>query len=367
LYNTFVQYPQEPNFIAFLLQRSTDPNFRTEGSFTIGEVEPGYESVMSSTAISTFPIENPTRWTVLFDGYSINGGAQKPLATSAVPSAPKDHGVMLLDSGTSLIYAPEPLVTEIYGSVKGAQFSSSDGMWVLPCDSEIQFSFWIAGVEYPIHPLDMVLDDVVSDGIKDGVCAGSFLPQNLGVGGSEFDILAGDSFLRSVYSVYDFGDFVDGTTKMGNPYVKLMSTINRANASAEFHSVRGGSGLSNAGSGTSSSSSQPSTFTIQDVYDKLQSAIKYAGIALAVVGLGALLLGAACGAAIMAVLSKRKSKREVVGSRTGVLPTSVARAGGNTDSTAFLTTPNTRGTYAPVSLYNEETGRHEYEQPKYSA
>lgn len=37
LYNLFVQDVTEPNFIAFALQRSTQPDDEVEGSFAVGE------------------------------------------------------------------------------------------------------------------------------------------------------------------------------------------------------------------------------------------------------------------------------------------------------------------------------------------
>lgn len=45
--------------------------------------------------------------------------------------------------------------------------------------------------------------------------------------------------LRSVYTVYDFGDF-DSSGNMGNPYVKLLSVIDPHEASVDFHNLRGG-------------------------------------------------------------------------------------------------------------------------------
>lgn len=58
------------------------------------------------------------------------------------------------------------------------------------------------------------------------------------------DWLIGDNVLRSIYSIYDFGDF-DSSGNMGNPYVKLHSLVDPNKASAEFHQVRGGSAATN--------------------------------------------------------------------------------------------------------------------------
>jgi hypothetical protein len=137
----------------------------------------------------------------------------------------------------------------------------------------------------------------------------------------------------------------------------------------------GSLGTGNVGSGVSNVDSSPSTTgaskTIQDVYNKLQSGVKYLGIALGIVGFVALLLGCACGAAIMAFLGRRKPRKDAA--TKVLLPTSMrgpaASAGfGAVDSDASSTYKDKsgpRGSYAPVSMYNEETGKYDYEEPKY--
>ena len=58
------------------------------------------------------------------------------------------------------------------------------------------------------------------------------------------DFLIGDNFLRSVYSVYDFGDF-DASGNMGNPYMKFLPLVDPDRASVEFHKLRGGTPKTN--------------------------------------------------------------------------------------------------------------------------
>lgn len=98
LYNIFSQSPATPNFIAFLLQRSENAlEVGSEGSFTIGELEPEYEAAISATdAIPTWPVDNPTRWTVLLDGYDTTGAVEHSL-TSTVSGVPSGKAVALLD------------------------------------------------------------------------------------------------------------------------------------------------------------------------------------------------------------------------------------------------------------------------------
>jgi saccharopepsin len=101
LFNAFLDNPSEPNFIAFALQRSTDANAtdEVEGTFSIGEVEKGFEAVNNSIALPTWPVAFPKRWNVLLEAVIV-GNTTLSVSTS-VPGAPSNRAVALLDSGTS--------------------------------------------------------------------------------------------------------------------------------------------------------------------------------------------------------------------------------------------------------------------------
>lgn len=108
LYNLFSDNPKEPNFIAFSLQRSTDPTTDVQGTFLIGELDPDYSAVNQSSPIPTFPVVNPTRWTVLLEAVLVASGNSVVPMTSTVPNAPSNRAVALLDSGTSYRCACTP-------------------------------------------------------------------------------------------------------------------------------------------------------------------------------------------------------------------------------------------------------------------
>ena len=99
LYNLFLDNPNEPNFIAFSLQRLSDPTADVQGTLLIGEVDPEYAAVNQTSPIPTFPVTDPTRWTVLLDAILV--GEAIISMTTSVPSAPSNRAVALLDSGTS--------------------------------------------------------------------------------------------------------------------------------------------------------------------------------------------------------------------------------------------------------------------------
>lgn len=301
LFNLFQDNPSEPNFIAFLLQRSTDPNDDIQGSFSLGETEPSYASVLNSTAISTWPVNSPSRWNVLLD--SIIVGQTTVSLSTDVANAPSNKAVALLDSGTSYTYAPTDIVQAIYGGVDGAKYDSSLGQWVVPCAAEIDMAIQIGDEVFPIHPLD-VSPTSLSD---PNTCVGSFVPQSVSVGAGEFDWLIGDNVLRSIYSVYDFGDF-DSSGNMGNPYIKLLSIVDPDEASAEFASIRGGTAKTNITyNASNSSSASPSTVTLSaHLEDTLNKVGQYFPAMLAIMALNAVVLILLCVIGIVFLVQRRR-------------------------------------------------------------
>jgi hypothetical protein len=114
-------------------------------------------------------------------------------------------------------------------------------MWTIPCDQEVNITIKFGGVEFPVHPLDSNDDNFqVRDDNGNRVCLGAFQPITsafslLG----EFDIILGMSFMRNMYTLMDFGNFVDGSSKdRGDPFMQLLSVTDRAAAHADFVKVR---------------------------------------------------------------------------------------------------------------------------------
>ncbi|KAI0650674.1 acid protease [Trametes meyenii] len=289
LYNLFEDNPSEPNFIAFALQRTTDGGGDVEGSFSIGEYDEDYKDVANSPKIPTFPVSDPTRWTVLLDAFLV--GSKSVSLTTTVADAPSDKAVVMLDSGTSYTYAPKEACDAMYSGVEGASYNSALGQWVVPCDAEVDVALQFGSSVYPIHPLD-VTPISLSD---QTMCVGSFVPQTVSVGAGQFDWLIGDNVMRSLYTVYDFGDF-DNSGKMGDPYMQLLALVDPNKGSQEFHKVRGGTASSNitynaqnvsSATGAASGSTVQLSDNLASTLDKLNS---YIPAMLAVMALNALVI-----------------------------------------------------------------------------
>ena len=119
------------------------------------------------------------------------------------------------------------------------------------------------------------------------------------------DFLFGDNFLRSVYSVYDFGDF-DSSRDMGIPYMRFLSLVDPDQASVEFHELRGGSpnqnivytGLSGAALSLSSSLSDES----------LEMISKFIPPVLALVAFNSLVIIICCIVWLVSFIRKRRAR-----------------------------------------------------------
>ncbi|EIW61303.1 acid protease [Trametes versicolor FP-101664 SS1] len=312
LYNLFADNPKEPNFIAFALQRTLEATGDVEGSFTIGEYDDDYKDVANSPKIPTYPVTDPMRWTVLLDAFLIGQGSVA--LTSTVPNAPSDKAVVMLDSGTSYTYAPKAVCDAMYGNITGASYSSALGQWIVPCSAEVDVALQFGSSVYPIHPID-VTPVSLSD---DSLCVGSFVPQTVSVGAGQFDWLIGDNVMRSLYTVYDFGDFDSTGTTMGDPYMQLLALVDPNAASTEFHKARGGSAsgnitynAQNVSSSTSATAAAASGGTSVELSDELSSTLNklqgYLPALLAVMALNALVLLVLAGAGV-AYMCRRRGK-----------------------------------------------------------
>ena len=112
--------------------------------------------------------------------------------------------------------------------------------------------------------------------------------------------------LRSLYTVYDFGDF-DSSGQMGNPYVKLLSVIDPQEASVDFHNIRGGTPNKNV---TYNASDSPNGSTVSvNISDNLAKTLNTLGTyfpaLLALVALNALVVLILLAAGIVYIYRRR--------------------------------------------------------------
>ena len=161
----FLSDTSTPNYLTTLLGRSDDPTDLYPGNITIGEVVPGFENVTHMPKIPVAEVsvheKDDQHWQILLDKDGITGPDGKVInITSIVDGGQRLNAV--LDTGFSLTQVPRQLSDAIYGRIPGATFGAVGrgvgDTWMFPCDVEVNLTFTIGGVKYPIHPLDTSLD-----------------------------------------------------------------------------------------------------------------------------------------------------------------------------------------------------------------
>ncbi|KAJ7643773.1 aspartic peptidase domain-containing protein [Roridomyces roridus] len=241
LTNIFDQNPTFGRFFAFSLSRVGDVADSADASLTISGYDDRYTAVQDAPLLLQHP-PNSGMWSVQTDDVAINGVTIPWISSSATsPKAPK---TVLLDTGTSNILVSQELRDAIYSAVPGAilaanssipnpNFNQDNDVWVIPCDTPVNLTVKFAGLDYPIHPLDVtdVSFLVGPDGNNYTVCINS-VTNGGSVLGENLDALYGDSMLRNVYTVFSFGN---ETTP---PHVQLLSDTQTDEAAQDFALVR---------------------------------------------------------------------------------------------------------------------------------
>jgi len=236
----FQQNKTTQNFVSVLLNRANDPTDPVTGQITISELASGYESIQSQPQLDIKNVVHDSssqHWAVFTDKDGVTGPDGNAIdITSIVPHVSGGQLVAVLDSGFSFSQVPRKMSDAIYGRVQGANYSTEKGLWLVPCTQELNISFTFSGVNIPVHPLDVVSADLDLG----SYCAGSFQPITTAFSMfGNYDMILGMSFLRSVYTLFDYGNYVDDTSNdRGDPYVQFLSVINATGAHAGFVKTR---------------------------------------------------------------------------------------------------------------------------------
>ncbi|KAI0786809.1 aspartic peptidase domain-containing protein [Abortiporus biennis] len=230
--NIFNLYPNKSNFMTMQLSRS-DLGMVDGGVFTIGEIDPNYAAITSSPKLEVFTTHN--FWETIVDSVIINGNPYSGHGNNQTNSTHSNNLIVNLDSGTTLgkPLLPPYLVDLMYKNVPGAKLvSESLGFYELPCDTKLNVSFVFAGQEYPIHPIDLIVVGS-SDDDSTTICGNAYRYYSPDDG--DRDMLLGDSFLKNVYALFDFGNYSRSSDE--NPYIQLLSLTDKDKAWAEFDTL----------------------------------------------------------------------------------------------------------------------------------
>lgn len=176
--NIFLQNTSTPNFISFLLQRDGDPTQSFSGELTVGEIIAPFDNITSQPKLPVQVLDSSSRsaqhWTTTLDEDGIIGPDGQPIKISSI--VPDNGGKLfaVIDSGFTLPQVPRKVSDAIYGRVQGANYSVENSVWTIPCGQELNISFKLGGVTFPVHPLDTSSSDFAMTNSKgETVCVGT--------------------------------------------------------------------------------------------------------------------------------------------------------------------------------------------------
>jgi hypothetical protein len=171
----FQQNKTTQNFVSLQLNRANDPSDPITGQITISELVSGYENVTSQPKLylkDAFMDASNQHWAIVTDANGVIGPDGNPIVVeSIVPHISGGKLVAVLDSGFTYSQVPRKMSDAIYGRVQGASYSTQDGLWYVPCTQYLNLSFVFSGVSLPIHPLDIVSNDI-TPADANGLCQG---------------------------------------------------------------------------------------------------------------------------------------------------------------------------------------------------
>ena len=169
----FQQNKTTQNYVSLQLDRVNDPTDTITGQITISELISGNESIASQPKLylkDAFMDSSNQHWAIITDKNGVLGPDGSSISVeSIVPHVSGGQMVAVLDSGFTFSQVPRKVSDAIYGRVQGASYSTTDAIWYVPCTQYLNISFVFGGVTFPIHPLDIVSNDITS---SNGLCRG---------------------------------------------------------------------------------------------------------------------------------------------------------------------------------------------------
>lgn len=165
-----------PVFTAYL-------KYHAAGSYDFGFINSSkYSGSITYTNVTT----SNGFWEFSVGGYQVGSSAKTVLTTDSI-----------CDTGTTLMYLPDSIVTAYYKQVAGATNSNTAGGWIFPCSSTLpNFTVYISRALRTVPGQYMNYAPV-----GNGQCFGG-IQSDAGIGMS----ILGDVFIKSQFVVFDVGN-----------------------------------------------------------------------------------------------------------------------------------------------------------------
>ncbi|CAG8779623.1 14243_t:CDS:2 [Dentiscutata erythropus] len=178
--NILLNYETENAIFSLMIGREAD---ETESELIIGGID---QSKYTGELVTTQMSDN-IYWSIHLDGFSING-----------KSLEFQGRIGKIVSGISPIIVPFDDAHKIYQKIPNA--IDNDGSFVMPCESEFKVKIKIGSVDWDIDPRDLI---DVQQLRNQETCSGMIMG---GITASDNEWILGTTFLKNVYSVYDYYD-----------------------------------------------------------------------------------------------------------------------------------------------------------------
>ncbi|WVQ93869.1 hypothetical protein IAU59_000947 [Kwoniella sp. CBS 9459] len=245
--NLFGAGSDAPSERLFALSLERREDVRTMSTLSIGTVhqsycpspcQPPYIPIISQPQLGS---TGYLHWRIPLQGVSVTTWDDQEHGTGATvtnitlgasqvyPS--RSTPLAVLDSGGVQILTGRRQYADAIYSALGISMSA-DGFYRMPCKQQVAITFSIAGQTVPVHPLDMTYPD--PEDASQSTCIGMIqYSSNLGDSG---DFILGSSFLKNVYSIYQYPD--TNKQRTWQPTVGLIPLTNASTASQDFYAVR---------------------------------------------------------------------------------------------------------------------------------
>jgi len=186
--------PKEKIFTVFLTRPGEPPGF-----YTFGTVEQSVVGNNTITFVDSDPSWRPF-WVVPVSEFFVND--------KAIPYPHSASGIALVDSGTSMVLAPDNFLQEIYPPL-GGFFDNTTQLWLFPANvSEAdlpKITLPAGGLNVTLAATDLVFDTHSVPGFVIGGIQSS----------GDLSAIYGDVWLRNVYAVFQLGLTRKSISKIG--------------------------------------------------------------------------------------------------------------------------------------------------------
>ncbi|KAF9453437.1 acid protease [Macrolepiota fuliginosa MF-IS2] len=172
--------------IGYKISRLADN--KNDGEITFGGTDP---TKFDPASVVTLPNVNTQGfWESAMDAVSVNGQSLNLQGRTAI-----------LDTGTTLIVAPDADAQAVHAAIPGAQ-PDGQGGFTVPCTTTAQVALTFGGKAFAIEPKDIAFQPVDPNN-PTGDCTSGIASGNIG-GANEW--LVGDVFLKNAYFSTDVGN-----------------------------------------------------------------------------------------------------------------------------------------------------------------